>query len=687
MSTRRTIEKLNEVLFSSRDRIYSILNTTDTVTLFIALSTLVYSLGFDLEADETTKIFGWLEALIVVFVIAYFVRLLYSFHRLDYIKERVLESLMVFVVLLASFIRLLGFDILYNLFLFFELNNFRAFYEFFIATYLIMLTMIGFARASQVVSKVKIRPAATFIFSFILLIFLGTFLLMMPAMTTRPGGMGFLDALFTSTSASCVTGLSVVTAGSYFTLKGQFIILILIQLGGIGIVSFATFFATFLSKGVGMKQQAIIQDVLSSESLSSAKSMLRQIILLTFGIELVGAIAIYFTWGQDVNFYTPVILDEPYYTQQVYDPSQITESGTTQKEDLELPNEDGEVLFVDGNEEEEQEISKDALEIPKGVVLIENGRNFGTIVSYAKVNNSWTNKVYYSIFHSVSAFCNAGFSLFPDGLGDKNVSKSYALHLIVAFIIIFGSLGFSNIQDIFSPHKLRERFKMPWKKWSLGTQIAVNMTIILTIFGMVAYFYLEQQKTLEGQNLQEQIITAFFQSVTTRTAGFNTVDMSIETFAVPTYIMFLFLMFVGAASGSTGGGIKTSTFLLLVFSASSNIQGKKTVEIGKRTIATDTINRAFAIVAFAIGYNAVCIFVLSIVQDADIRVLFFEQISAFATVGLSLGITSSLNEYSQAILIFTMYIGRVGTLTLALALSKRVKSTSYQYPSAHVMVG
>jgi Trk-type K+ transport system membrane component len=305
-------------------------------------------------------------------------------------------------------------------------------------------------------------------------------------------------------------------------------------------------------------------------------------------------------------------------------------------------------------------------------------------------NNSLANKIYFSIFHSISAFCNAGFSLFPNGLAETGVDTSYVAHIVLAFIIIFGSLGFTTIQDVFSPRKMRERLSMPWKSWSMGTQIAINMTILFVIAGTVGFFFLEQGEnhTLVGKNIYESIIISFFQSVTTRTAGFNTVSLGISDISQPTYIMFIFLMFVGAASGSTGGGIKTSTFLLLAVSAVASIRGKKTVELNNRSIANDTINRAFSIVAFAITYNAICIFVLLIVQpDADIRELFFELISAFATVGLSTGITSSLNEYSQVILIITMYVGRVGTLTLALALSKKVLSTSYQYPTAHVMVG
>ncbi len=675
-------ERLNEVIYNTRERVYTILKFTNTITLFVALGTLIYSLGFDLESDEITKVFIWLEVLIVIFILDYFIRLVYALHRWEYIKEKVLESFLVVISIVIFFFSLLGLDIMYFIFLSLGFSDYKQFYESFISIYIIILTMIGLARVSQVISSVQIKPATTFIASFILLILIGTFLLMLPAMTTEAGGMSFLGALFISTSASCVTGLSTVTVVEYFTFKGQLVILFLLQLGGIGIVSFATFFATFLSQGVGMKQQAIIQDVLSTENLSSARKTLQQVILLTFGIEAIGAIALFFSWGPEVTFYSPVsptedelvMIERKDSTQQASVEFMAFEGGKVGLSSTSISSED---TVIDSEQ------SLEVLEVKAKEEVAPQEPN-----PYLKVNNSLGNKIYYSIFHSMSAFCNAGFSLFPDGLAEKGVDTSYVMHIVLGFIIIFGSLGFSSIQDVFSPSKMRERLKKPWQKWSMGTRIAVNMTIVLVVLGFIGFFFLEQKHSLEGKTLYESFVISFFQSVTTRTAGFNTVSLGISDISQPTYVMFLFLMFIGASSGSTGGGIKTSTFLLLAVSAGASIRGRKTVELGKRSIANDTINRAFSIVAFAITYNAIAIFLLLIVQpNVDIRELFFELISAFATVGLSTGITSSLNEYSQVILIITMYVGRVGTLTLALALSKRALSNSYQYPSAHVMVG
>lgn len=616
---RQLRESINTTIYNSRDRVMFILQIVNALNLIFVLFSLIYSFGFNLSADEVTKIFNRLEISVIIFGLDYLTRLVYEFQRIEYIISNPLESSLMGILLVLLIGNAFGIPLLYDLNLFLQISDYRSFYEALVSTYLILMFVIQIARGSTLLSSIKVKPATTFIASFIILILLGTGFLMMPAMTKEGSTISFLDALFTSTSASCVTGLIVVDTATFFTFKGQLVLLVLIQLGGIGIVSFASFFATFLSQGVGIKQQAIIQDVLSSESLSSAKDMLKRVVWLTASIEITGAIAIFFTWGDNVHF------------------------------------------------------------------------------------DSFGQKLFFSIFHSISAFCNAGFSLFSGGLYEGAVASaenpyplpihmSYVMHLVICMIIILGSLGFSTIEDILSPQKLRERLEQPWREWSLGTQIAVNMTIVLVVLGTIGFYFIEIRKggLLEGKGFMESMVISFFQSVTTRTAGFNTVDFSM--LAPTTIIMMIFFMFIGAAPGSTGGGIKTSTFLLLVISSLASIRNKKTVEIGKRSISNEIISRAFSIVAFAITYNFVCFFILSLTQPigengVTVLNLFFEQISAFATVGLSMGITGNLTDASKIVLIVTMYIGRVGTLTLALALSKRVISNSYEYPSAHIMVG
>lgn len=674
-------EKINEILYDTRERVKEVLSIVNTFTLFLALGSLIYSLGFDLENDEITRVFNWLQLLIVVFVIDYILKMVYETNRVKYFRQHFLESVMIVICFVIFFFLIFGIEIIYFVFLLLGFTDYRLFYEFFIAIYIIALAGLRLVRLSQSLSSIKIKPATTLTASFIVLILLGALILMLPDMTTAPGGISFLEALFISTSAACVTGLTPVTVAYYFTIKGQLVILFLFQLGGIGIVSFATFFSTFMSRGMGMKQQAIIQDVLSAENLSSAGKTLRQVILLTFGIETLGAIAMFFSWGPDVKFYSPVRHDA-YEVEYLLEHKQNSPSDSLRESPV-LINQ----TMPINPEDEFSEDATEALEI----LFVAPTEEIETLVEdniYLKVNNSLNNKIYFSIFHSVSAFCNAGFNLFPEGLVGKGLDKSYVLHLLIACIVICGSIGFSTLQELISPREMRKRLQNPWKRWSLGSAISVNMYIILTLIGLVIFYFAEQEKTLEGKTVYDSLVISFFQSTATRSSGFNVVDLGVSSISTPTYIMLLFMMFVGASSGSTGGGIKTSTFLLLTASATASIQGKKTVEIGRRTIAPETINRAFSIVAFAIAYISLGIFLLSITQpNADIRDLFFELISAFATVGLSTGITGSLNEYSQVILIISMYVGRVGTLTLALALSKRVVSTSYKYPTTHIMVG
>ncbi|OJJ18194.1 hypothetical protein BKI52_25560 [marine bacterium AO1-C] len=702
----RFIEQLNHLLYGNRERVARVLRVIGLLNTIAMVVLLLYAYGADLQADDISSTFNWLELSVAVYALHFLVRWLYSLNRRTFLRQNLFESILVGFFLFVFLTNALGIYLFYNIFLLLDLADYRLFYESVIATYLVAVLAFSVVRSSQTISDLKVNPATTFIASFILLILIGTGLLMMPAMSTAPGGVNFLDALFTSTSASCVTGLSVISAASDFSVKGQIVILFLIQLGGIGIVSFATFFATFLSQGVGIKQQAIIQNVLSSENLSSARNLLKQVIVLTFIIELLGSIAIFMTWNKDVEFYTPQYIEaKPKILSQVDSTDIQTDTTATVADTNHVIGEGG--LPTNGGGEDTTQIGEGGLPTAGGetqvttngttqadsndVVVATNttSQPSSDLPPNLRVNNSLGNKIYYSVFHSISAFCNAGFSLFPDGLYQKGVRSSYILHLVFVLIITFGSLGFSAIQDIFSPKKMRERLAMPWKQWSLSTRIAVNMTLFLTILGMIGFYLLERNKpALQDKNLLEALITSLFQSATTRTAGFNTVELGLSTPSLPSYIMIIFLMFIGAAPGSTGGGIKTSTFLLLIMSALANIQGKKTVDLGKRQIAADVISRAFSIVAFAIMYNFVCMFILAITQpNAPLMQLFFEQISAFATVGLSTGITSNLTEASKVVIIVSMYIGRVGTLTLALALSKKVISTSYNYPTSHVMVG
>ncbi len=591
-------------LFQYKDQVLSKLRWLRIIASISALALFVYYYGFHHEPQESFRLLVFTKGIFGFFILSYLLRVGFSLHAWSYIKSTLFEAFLILLLLADIFsVFLFGFNALENIFIGLRIENFTPLYILFIQAYLLLLVGLEVTKFSAGITQIKLKPATTFIYSFLLLIFAGAGLLMLPEMTTQAGGMPFIDALFTSVSASCVTGLAVENTATYFTFKGQLVILLLIQLGGIGILTFATFFALFLKKGVGISHQAMIRDFMAEESLFNAKGMLQQIIVYTVLLESLGAFLLFILWDARAPF-----IDDT-----------------------------GELLFQ-------------------------------------------------SVFHSVSAFCNAGFSLFGNGLYEDWVRNAHLIHLVVAMLIIFGSLGFPAMRDIFSFGNIRSRLHAPWKKWKLSTRIAVWASFVLIVFGMLVIRYTEQHHTLANESGFSAWMHAFFQSVTTRTAGFNTVD--IGALSVPTTILFIFLMFIGASSGSTGGGIKTSTFVLIFLAVITTIRGKKSLELGSRSIPFDLLNKAFTIFIFSATYILVGTFFLALFEPKmSVLDLVFEQVSAFCTVGLSRGITADLSVPSKLILISSMYIGRVGTLTLAFALASRVETTSYRYPKAHILVG
>ena len=483
-----------------------------------------------------------------------------------------------------------------------ELFLLENFYILFIQFYFFVLVGIELGKASSKLSSIKLNPPQLLILSFVILIFAGTSLLMMPEMTKEVDYMPFFEALFTSISASCVTGLIVVDTATYFTQKGHTVLMLLIQLGGLNIISFATLFAIFSKKGLGIKHQTMIQENFSSDSLLSGKGLLRKIFMFSFLMEVLGTILLYFTWSPQIKF--------PHLQEQFF----------------------------------------------------------------------------YSLFHSVSAFNNAGFSLFSDGLSNHLIHNSYGMHLIIAALIFFGSIGFPVIQDLFNLERIKKSLKTPWSGLKLSTQISFYTALILIAFGTLMFYFLEQQNSLNGMKIEGQLITSLFHSITARTAGFNTVNFSI--IGTPMLIIFIFLMFIGASPGSTGGGIKTSTFTLIIYSAINTIKGQKRIEIGNRTISTELLHKAFSIFLFSASTIFLAIFILSISDgNKGLMPIAFETVSAFSTVGLSTGITPNLSIVGKIVIMICMFIGRIGTLTLAFALSRKIKSHNHQYPNAHLTIG
>ena len=594
-------QKINLFIFENKQLITKLMGWIIAVSSVITVASLVYYHGFEHSLEQQEALLNINRSFFAVFILNYLIRMAFTLERGAFLRSTWVEGTLLGLVV-VNFVsyRLFGFPIIARSFEALGWDGFEPYYVFFIQCYLLLLIVLEVIKSFQRLGQLKLRPTTIFLISFLLLILSGTFLLMLPALSSGDR-LSLIDALFTSTSASCVTGLIVVDTATFFNAKGQALILLLFQVGGLGIISFATFFATFMKKGVGLRQQGMLKELFDNESLLGTVSLLRKVVLYTVSIELISAILVYNFWG-NYSF------------------------------------------------------------------------------------DSEGQRVFFSLFHAISAFCNAGFSLFSNGLAEAGVQQNYMLHMCIAVTIFFGGLGFPAMRDIFEIRNVRERLSKPWKKWKLSTQIAFYGSLILVAFGALMFYLLERHNTLAGESAMPAVITSIFQSVTTRTAGFNTVDIS--RIAAPTLVIFIFLMFVGASSGGTGGGIKTSTFVVIFSAILATVSGRKDVTLGRRSISKELIYKAFAVFIFSATFIFICVVLLAIAEPGiPLQQLVFEEVSAFATVGLSTGITAQLSDFSKVVLILSMFIGRIGVLSLAFSLSVPVKSTSYQYPKSHIMIG
>lgn len=301
-------------------------------------------------------------------------------------------------------------------------------------------------------------------------------------------------------------------------------------------------------------------------------------------------------------------------------------------------------------------------------------------------------RLFQSVFHGLSGFNNAGLSILPGGMMHPDVIDNYFVHTVIMILFFLGGLGMIYVFDLFEISRLRERMRKPWKTIEFGTKISLYYTLALLLLGAVVFYIFEYDNTLKDVSGFGGVISAFFESMTTRNAGFNVVDTS--ELSMPVIIVFLFLMFIGASSGSAGGGIRTSTFAVVWASVIGIIKGRKHTELFKRTISNDTVLKAYAVFMFFVLGNVIGPFILSITEadllasgQYDFLDLIFEHVSAASTVGLSTGITPDLSEAGKFVLIVAMFIGRVGTLTIAYLLGKQVISKRYKYPQGHTMIG
>lgn len=473
----------------------------------------------------------------------------------------------------------------------------------------IILTFIReFSEQNISYKRTFLNPAQLFVISFLSIILLGSFLLMLPKATYH--GISFIDALFTSTSAVCVTGLIVVDTATHFTTFGQSIILSLIQAGGVGILTFASYFSYFFKGRTSYENQLTLSNMTGSNKFGEVFSTFKKVILITLTIELFSAIIIFFTLDERL---IPSVLE----------------------------------------------------------------------------------RIYFSVFHSISAFCNAGFSTLSNNLFEEGYKYNYPLQLIIIFSFVLGGLGFPIVVNVvryvryFIKKKIafftgETQAHQPWLL-NLNSRITLITTSILIVAGTILFYINEYNNTLSDHDGFGKVVTALFGATSPRTAGFNTVDMTALNFS--TVLLIILLMWIGASPASTGGGIKTNTFAIATLNFLSLAKGKTRIEVFRREIADISVRRAFATITLSLMVIGTGIILISVFDsDKSLIIIAFECFSAYSTSGLGVGITSTLTTYSKLVIIVVMFLGRVSMLTVMIAVIKKVKQQNYRYPTEELTI-
>ena len=579
-----------------KDRIQRILQICSLLVSIVTIACIFCYHGLYITPKVKNLIRFLIHGSLFFYVAKYFTLMFYSLHRGEFLKHSWVE----FVIILILIIQFISINVFHVDIV--NAQNFENLYLIFIQFYFLIIVLVEMAKMSSSLGKYHLSPPILMVASFLFLITMGTILLMMPRMTTN--GISFIDALFTATSASCITGLSVVSTSACFTFKGQVVILMLIQLGGMSILSFATFFSTFLSRSlIGLRYQYMIRDMMSSDRLSDSVSLLRSIVLTTFIIEAAG-VALMFTYWKSTGFFL------------------------SDKQNL-----------------------------------------------------------FFSIFYTVSAFNNGGFVLIDDSLLNLGSQGSYFPQVVIMGLVFLGGIGFVTIRDFFSYRYIRERKKYQWKTLMPQTKIVLYVTFGIIGVGSILFFLLEYNGVLKDINgFGNKVFTSIFQIATCRTSGFNVLD--INAMRLSTIFLILLAIFIGGSPSSTGGGIKTTTLFIVVKSVIATIQGKKNIEFERKSISPSLVEKATTIMMMTVSFIIFSCFLLTVVQpDVELLPAMFETASAFTTCGLSTGECANWNWMAKLILIVNMYCGRIGTLTMAFALTRHKKESPHQYPDLYIMLG
>lgn len=572
------------------------------LTSMAALCLLVYEFGFRFTPETRRQIFVAYQVFLQIFLYTGTIRILlnpkgFRHEKGFWIEVAVILSL-VGIVVINGVLEERHIPILD------KINH--------IISYILLIFISLVQVSKQIVATLQrhLKPELMFAYSFLFIILLGAFLLMLPR--AHRGDLEFIDALFTSASAVCVTGLTVVDISSTLTVTGQIILISLIQIGGIGVMTFTSFIAMSFFSQTSFQDQMALKSILNEESMNNIFRTLFYTLFTTLFIEAAGT---YLIWTQ-----------------------------------------------------------------------------------IRELNNSLIpNKFFFSLFHSVSAFCNAGFSTLPDNLCTPIVRNLYGFQSWIAALIILGGIGFPivfNYGRLFN-HKIRNLFykltgssrRMPShvRIVSTTTRIVIAFTLVLLVGGTILFFVFESNNTLKDLSSGEKLATSFFAAVTPRTAGFNNLPLS--SFLPQTIFLTLILMWIGASPMSTGGGIKTTTFAVALKSMYSVIRGKKQVEIANRQLTPENVNRAGAIIFLSILWIGIATTLVSITDPhGTVTQVLFEVTSALSTVGLTLDFTHTLSDTGKIIISITMFVGRVGLITILSGIFHQQPAKTYTYADDTVIL-
>ena len=590
--------------------IRSFLAATAVITYVASIAflcALIYQYGFELTPETAGKLNTLYKAVWIVFLADMSLHWLleYADTRKKYRKLAWVLSILLYLTLVPVIFHRPEDN--GSILMFWEILHSKLYH-------VVVLSVLSLLQLSNGLVRLlgkRTNPSLILAVSFFIIILVGTGLLMLPRCTIS--GISWVDSLFISTSAVCVTGLTSVDLTTTFTTEGFVVILLLIQIGGLGVMTLTSFFALFFMGNTSLYNQLVVRDMVNSKSLGSLLSTLLYTLGFTLVIETMGMITIW-----------------------------LSIHGT-----------------MDMNLEEE---------------------------------------LAFAVFHSISAFCNAGFSTLPGNLGNPLMMNNHNLfYVLISILVILGGIGFPilvNLKEIiFYRLKRMTQFLLRKNKvsaksvqlYNLNTRIVVTMTFLLLAVGTLILLAFEWNHAFAGMSIAEKCTHAFFNAACPRTAGFSSVDFSL--FGIQSILIYILLMWIGGGAQSTAGGIKVNAFAVVILNLAAVIRGSQRVEVHGRELAHDSIRRSNATVVMSLIILFVSIFLLSWLEPTlPLLSLTFEAVSALSTVGSSLNLTPLLQESSKLVIVVLMFVGRVGLITMMLGIVKQKKNTKYKYPSDNIII-